>query len=253
MICRSHEFSSRQGRPVALRSASLGTPVDPGAPKLHPGAVRNPEAFLRRSRLDRALRKHRREPDALGARLRHRRRAGKRPRACGRSLARARPHAQPDDLPQLPGAQDRHAASVHALVRDRRHLEDPIIALACFYPTFINAYYGAKSTPKILVWSALNLGASPCRVFCRVVVPSALPLIFAGLRVSLALSYIVMFAAEMINADSGLGHLIRVAESGLRFDLMYVSLLSIAILGYLSDSLLRVTRTRLLTWQELDA
>ena len=84
-------------------------------------------------------------------------------------------------------------------------------------------------------------------------VPSALPLIFAGLRVSLALSYIVMFAAEMINADSGLGHLIRVAESGLRFDLMYVSLLSIAILGYMSDSLLRVTRTRLLTWQELDA
>ena len=128
-----------------------------------------------------------------------------------------------------------------------------IIALACFYPTFINAYYGAKSTPKILVWSALNLGASPCRVFCRVVVPSALPLIFAGLRGSLALSYIVMFAAEMINADSGLGHLIRVAESGLRFDLMYVSLLSIAILGYLSDSLLRLTRTRLLTWQELDA
>src|SRR5213076_2256046 len=51
-----------------------------------------------------------------------------------------------------------------------------IIALACFYPTFINAYYGAKSTPKILVWSALNLGASPWRVFCRVVVPSALPL-----------------------------------------------------------------------------
>ena len=128
-----------------------------------------------------------------------------------------------------------------------------IIALACFYPTFINAYYGAKSTPKILVWSALNLGASPWRVFCRVVVPSALPLIFAGLRVSLALSYIVMFAAEMINANSGLGHLIRVAESGLRFDLMYVSLLSIAILGYLSDSLLRLTRTRLLTWQELDA
>src|SRR5256885_10238042 len=125
MICRSHEFGSRQGRPVALRSASLGTPVDPGAPGLHPGAVRNPEAFLRRSRLDRALRKHRREPDALGARLRHRRRAGKRPRACGRSLARARPHAQPDDLPQLRGAQDRHAASVHALVRGRRHLEDP--------------------------------------------------------------------------------------------------------------------------------
>ncbi len=34
-----------------------------------------------------------------------------------------------------------------------------IIALACFYPSFINAYYGARATPTILVWSALNMGA----------------------------------------------------------------------------------------------
>src|SRR5712691_943332 len=125
-----------------------------------------------------------------------------------------------------------------------------IIALACFYPTFINAYYGAKSTPKILVWSALNLGAGRWRIFFNVVVPSAAPLIFAGMRVSLALSFIVMFATEMINARSGLGHLIRDAENSLRFDLMYVSLLSIAILGYLGDRLLRFAGGRLLSWRE---
>lgn len=124
-----------------------------------------------------------------------------------------------------------------------------IIALACFYPTFINAYYGAKSTPTILVWSGLNMGAGRWQVFRRIVVPSAAPLILAGMRVSLALSFIVMFATEMINARSGLGHLIRVAENSLRFDLMYVSLLSIAILGYLGDRLLRWTRHRLLAWQ----
>ncbi len=125
-----------------------------------------------------------------------------------------------------------------------------IIALACFYPTFINAYYGARSTPSILVWSALNMGAGRARIFARVVVPSALPQIFAGLRVSLALSFIVMFATEMINSRSGLGHLIQVAESSLRFDLMYVSLVSIAILGYLGDHLLRVARRRVMRWQE---
>ena len=125
-----------------------------------------------------------------------------------------------------------------------------IIALACFYPLFINAYYGAKSTPGILVWSGLNMGAGSWQIFRKVVVPSALPQIFAGLRVSLALSFIVMFATEMINARSGLGHLIRMAESGLRFDLMYVSLLSIAILGYLGDSLLQLARRHVLAWQE---
>ncbi len=128
-----------------------------------------------------------------------------------------------------------------------------IIALACFYPMFINAYYGAKATPTILVWSGLNMGAGRWRIFFRVVVPSALPLIFAGMRVSLALSFIVMFATEMINARSGLGHLIREAENSLRFDLMYVSLLSIAILGYAGDRLLRLSRERVLAWQESSA
>jgi ABC-type nitrate/sulfonate/bicarbonate transport system permease component len=125
-----------------------------------------------------------------------------------------------------------------------------IIALACFYPAFINAYYGARATPAILVWSAQNMGASRQRIFLRVVVPNAMPQIFAGIRVSLALSFIVMFATEMINARSGLGHMIRVAENSLRFDLMYVSLLSIALLGYAGDRLLRMGRERVLAWQE---
>ena len=128
-----------------------------------------------------------------------------------------------------------------------------IIALACFYPAFINAYYGARATPRILVWSARNMGASEAAIFRRVVLPGALPQIFAGLRVALALSFIVMFAAEMINARSGLGHLIREAENSMRFDLMYVSLLAIAILGYAGDRLLRFARARFLRWEESHA
>jgi ABC-type nitrate/sulfonate/bicarbonate transport system permease component len=124
-----------------------------------------------------------------------------------------------------------------------------IIALACFYPVFINAYTGVRQTRTILVWSALNMGATPAQVFRRVVLPSAAPMIFASLRVSLALSFIVMFAAEMINAQSGLGHMIRVAENSLRFDLMYVSLAAIAILGYAGDRAVRLGQSRLLAWQ----
>jgi NitT/TauT family transport system permease protein len=125
-----------------------------------------------------------------------------------------------------------------------------IIALACFYPVFINAYYGVRQTRTILVWSALNMGATQGEIFRRVVLPSAAPMIFAALRVSLALSFIVMFAAEMINARSGLGHMIRTAENSLRFDLMYVSLVAIAILGYAGDRLVRFAHHRLLAWQQ---
>src|SRR5262249_40371508 len=61
-----------------------------------------------------------------------------------------------------------------------------VIALACFYPCFINAYYGARGTSRIMVWSGLNMGARRTQIFRKVVVPGALPLVFAGLRVSLA-------------------------------------------------------------------
>jgi ABC-type nitrate/sulfonate/bicarbonate transport system permease component len=128
-----------------------------------------------------------------------------------------------------------------------------IVALACFYPCFINAYYGARATRTIVVWSALNMGAGRLQVFRKVVLPSALPLVFAGLRVSLALSFIMLFSTEMINARSGLGFLIRQSESSLRFDLMYVSIVAVAVLGYASDRLLLLVRRRLLAWQEAGA
>ena len=125
-----------------------------------------------------------------------------------------------------------------------------IIALACFYPAFINAYYGARSTRAILVWSALNMGARPIDLFRRVVVPSALPMILSGVRVALALSFILLFAAEMVGARSGLGYLIKQSENSLRFDLMYVSIITIAVLGSLGDALLRLLGRRLVRWRE---
>jgi ABC-type nitrate/sulfonate/bicarbonate transport system permease component len=128
-----------------------------------------------------------------------------------------------------------------------------VIALACFYPTFINAYAGARATPTILVWSGLNMGARRRHVFWKVVVPSALPLVFAGLRISLALSFILLVSAEMINARSGLGYLVRQAENGLAFDLMYVAIVTIAVLGYAADRLLGAVRRRVLAWQEAAA
>jgi NitT/TauT family transport system permease protein len=126
-----------------------------------------------------------------------------------------------------------------------------VIALACFYPSFINAYYGARGTSRVMVWSGLNMGARRAQIFRKVVVPGALPLVFAGLRVSLALSSILLFSTEMINARSGLGFLIRQSESSLRFDLMYVAIVAVAVLGYASDQLLLLVRRRALAWQEV--
>jgi ABC-type nitrate/sulfonate/bicarbonate transport system permease component len=94
------------------------------------------------------------------------------------------------------------------------------------------------------------MGARRTQIFRKVVIPGALPFIFAGLRISLALSFILLFSTEMINARSGLGFLIRQSESSLRFDLMYVAIVAVAGLGYASDQVLLFVRRRVLRWHE---
>ncbi len=124
-----------------------------------------------------------------------------------------------------------------------------VITAACFYPSFINAYYGAKGVAKLHVWSALNMGASRWQTFRKIVLPSSLPQIFAGLRIASALALIVTIAAEMSGSRNGLGFLIMTAEDSLRFDLMYAAIVAIALIGFASDRALGSARRGLLVGQ----
>lgn len=126
-----------------------------------------------------------------------------------------------------------------------------VITAAVFYPTFINSLYGAKGVNKLYVWSARNMGASSFAVFRKVILPAALPQVLTGLRIGLALAFIVMVAAEMSNSRNGLGHLIITAEDSMRFDLMYAAILAIAIIGFAGDRLLVAARRRVLAGQSL--
>ena len=121
-----------------------------------------------------------------------------------------------------------------------------VITAAVFYPTFINALYGAKAMNRLHVWSARNMGASPLQVFWKIVLPSALPQVLAGLRIALALAFIVVVASEMANSRTGLGYLIITAEDNIRFDLMYASIIAVAFIGFFGDRLLVTIRRRAL-------
>jgi ABC-type nitrate/sulfonate/bicarbonate transport system permease component len=120
------------------------------------------------------------------------------------------------------------------------------IALSVFFPTFINAYGGASDINKHYIWAARSMGASHLRIITHVVLPAALPQIFAGARVGLGLAYITLFATELFGARSGLGYLIGLAETGRRFDTMYVAIICIGLAGFLSDRLLIWLRGHLL-------
>jgi ABC-type nitrate/sulfonate/bicarbonate transport system permease component len=124
-----------------------------------------------------------------------------------------------------------------------------VIGISIFFPIYISAYYGAKSINRIHVWTAQNAGAGRGEIFRHVVFPSALPDIFNGLRIGLALSFVLMVTTELVVSSSGLGYMIGRAEENLRFDRMYVAILTIAVIGFCADRLLLLIRKRVLVGQ----
>jgi ABC-type nitrate/sulfonate/bicarbonate transport system permease component len=125
-----------------------------------------------------------------------------------------------------------------------------VLAIAVFFPMYVNTNDGVRQIDRDLIWSARNYGASRLRILRDVIVPSALPHIFSGLRVSVALSFIVVFSTELIAARSGLGHLVMAAQRGQNFSLMYAALASIALLGLFHTWALKKVQKRALYWTE---
>jgi ABC-type nitrate/sulfonate/bicarbonate transport system permease component len=123
------------------------------------------------------------------------------------------------------------------------------ITISVFYPVYISALAGAKSVSRVHIWAARNMGASAAQVIWRVLLPTALPQIFNGLRIGLALSFVVMFVAQMVESSVGLGYLILFAEQNLRFEMMYVAIVSIGVIGFGADFLLRQIARRMLVGQ----
>lgn len=127
-----------------------------------------------------------------------------------------------------------------------------LVFLECLYPIVIVTAQGARGVNKVLLWSAGNLGASPGAALARVVVPASAPFIFAGFRVALPISLIVVIITEMVSSADGLGYQVIYALSSLRTDRMLAVVLVIAALGWLLDRGLVMLRNRLVYWEKLD-
>lgn len=121
-----------------------------------------------------------------------------------------------------------------------------VCALIVFFPIAIATMVGIRSADPLLREMLLSLGATPGQVTTRLEIPSALPVIFGGLRVGVTLSVIGAVVAEWVSASVGLGVLINIADQGL-FDtpLMFVALAALAIIGLAFYSLVVLVERRL--------
>lgn len=124
-----------------------------------------------------------------------------------------------------------------------------LIAFGSFFPIVVNAAAGARQTPRILIRAARMLGTLPGRLLVRVVLPSALPAIFTGLRVGLGLAWVLVIVAEMLAVQGGLGYALWTAYQFSRLDLILAAIATVGGLGLASDRLISLAARRALRWQ----
>ncbi len=123
-----------------------------------------------------------------------------------------------------------------------------VIWYACFFPILLNTYSGVRGIPKSMVEAGLTLGAQTDELLRKVVLNYSLPMILTGARISFAVGMIVIIAAEMVAADTGLGFMILTAQQTFRTSELYAGIVTIAAIGFLGDRILRMVRVRLSPW-----
>ncbi|MGH2499541.1 MAG: ABC transporter permease, partial [Candidatus Limnocylindria bacterium] len=127
-----------------------------------------------------------------------------------------------------------------------------LTALGALFPTVVNTSYGVRQVNRLLVRTGEMMGASRAQLVRRIVVPAALPAIFTGVRLSMGIAWVLVVVAELIAVRSGLGYLLYDAYQFFSADVMIAAMLTIGLLGFLSDRAILLVRSRALAWNRLE-
>jgi sulfonate transport system permease protein len=125
-----------------------------------------------------------------------------------------------------------------------------LIAYATFVPLITYIIDGIKNTDPVLIRSARSLGATQRQVFTKVILNSAMPHIFAGMKISLALTFSALVVAEMMGASSGLGYIIVNAKNWFKMSDMFLAATLIGLEYTIFYSVLTLVEKRLFRWKK---
>ncbi|WP_313811672.1 ABC transporter permease [Glutamicibacter sp.] len=123
-----------------------------------------------------------------------------------------------------------------------------IVLFAAFFPVLLNTILGAQGVDPLLIRAARTLGLTNLEIFTKVILPSAVPTIFTGIRMAGTASVLVLIAAEMIGAKAGLGYLITNSQASFLIPQMYAAILTVSILGFTVNTGLVALERRFSRW-----
>jgi NitT/TauT family transport system permease protein len=125
-----------------------------------------------------------------------------------------------------------------------------LVFLSAFFPICVNTIAGAKGVDPTLLEAGRAFGASRWQTFTKIVVPSAVPFIFAGLRLGVGRGLIGMFVAELFGAEAGLGYLIQRAGFELKAAQVFAGVLVLMVLSVALHEGVAWLGRRLAPWRE---
>ena len=125
-----------------------------------------------------------------------------------------------------------------------------IIWVGAFFPILINTTTGVKRTEPVHIDSAKTLGANERQILGKIVLPSAGPEIFAGLRIGFGIGWMCLVAAEMLRGRDGLGYLIWTYWAVGRTAEVISGMLLIGLIGFLITFAFLLVEKYILRWRQ---
>jgi|AP95_1055475.scaffolds.fasta_scaffold07149_4 NitT/TauT family transport system permease protein len=125
-----------------------------------------------------------------------------------------------------------------------------ITAMITFFPMLVNSVIGLRSIDPRAYDFFTSLNASRWQVFWRLRVPSSLPYVFAGLRISVPLALIGAVVAEFLSGSPGMGQLILIANGDFDTPTLFGAVFVLAALGIILTASVAVVERRVLFWHD---
>jgi ABC-type nitrate/sulfonate/bicarbonate transport system permease component len=129
-----------------------------------------------------------------------------------------------------------------------------ISAVTAFFPIVISTYSGIRQADRGLIKAAQDLGANARQIQLKVVIPAAVPSIFAGLHLGMGVTIILIVAAEMIggSSQSGMGYLLINSGQVMETEKVFASLVVLAVVGAIVIKLQQWTDRLVAPWAHRD-
>ncbi len=125
-----------------------------------------------------------------------------------------------------------------------------LIAVGVFFPVYLNMVSGILNVDQKLIEIGKIYRLTHFQLVRRIIFPAAAPSFFVGLRSGLGLGWMFVVAAELMGASEGLGYLLIVGQNTSSPDIIIASILLFALIGKLTDWVIKLTENKLLKWRD---